>query len=85
MSAPLFADRIPWLYAPFGSGAIATYLSSERLLFSTQADPAIKCREQPLVGESRHSSKEFICSVRPSLNDRFRLEADVRVTENSNF
>ncbi len=28
-----------------------------------------------LLGESRHSSKEFICSVRPSLNDRFRLEA----------
>ncbi len=30
---------------------------------------------RPLVGESRHSSKEFICSVRPSLNDRFRLRA----------
>ena len=32
-----------------------------------------------VIGESRHSSKEFICSVRPSLNDRFRLEADGRV------
>ena len=31
--------------------------------------------ERQLLGESRHSSKEFICSVRPSLNDRFRLEA----------
>jgi len=25
-------------------------------------------RDGPLLGESRHSSKEFICSVRPSLN-----------------
>ena len=31
--------------------------------------------DRPLLGESSHSSKEFICSVRPSLNDRYRLEA----------
>ncbi len=31
--------------------------------------------DRPLLGESRHSSKEFICSVRPSLNDRSRLRA----------
>ncbi len=36
---------------------------------------AILSPELPLLGESRHSSKEFICSVRPSLNDRFRLGA----------
>ncbi len=34
--------------------------------------------DRQLLGESRHSSKEFICSVRPSLNDRYRLEADGR-------
>jgi len=37
--------------------------------------------EGRLIGESRHSSKEFICSVRPSLNDRFRLQAAVRRTK----
>ena len=31
--------------------------------------------DRQLLGESRHSSKEFICSVRSSLNDRFRLGA----------
>ncbi len=31
--------------------------------------------DRQLLGESRHSSKEFICSVRPSLNDRYRLRA----------
>ncbi len=31
--------------------------------------------DRPLLGESRHSSKEFICSVRPSSNDRSRLGA----------
>ncbi len=36
--------------------------------------------ERPLVGESRHSSTEFICSVRPSLNDRSRLEAALQLT-----
>ncbi len=36
-------------------------------------------RERLLSAKSRPSSKEFICSVRPSLNDRFRLEADGRV------
>ena len=46
--------------------------------------------ERPLVGESRHSSKEFICSVRPSLNDRFRLGAagqiiELRQAENDPF
>ncbi len=35
--------------------------------------------ERPLSAKSRPSSKEFICSVRPSLNDRFRLEADVQL------
>ncbi len=35
----------------------------------------------PLLGGSRHSSKEFICSVRPSLNDRFRLGADGQIIE----
>ncbi len=35
----------------------------------------------PLLGESRHSSKEFICSVRPSLNDRFRLTAALQLVE----
>ncbi len=35
----------------------------------------------PLLGESRHSSKEYICSVRPSLNDRFRLTAAGQVIE----
>ncbi len=45
---------------------------------------AILSPDRQLLGESRHSSKEFICSVRPSLNDRFRLEADGRFTENSN-
>ncbi len=35
----------------------------------------------PLLGESRHSSKEFICSVRPSLNDRFRLGAAAQIIE----
>ncbi len=34
-----------------------------------------------LLGESRHSSKEFICSVRPSLNDRFRLGAAGQIIE----
>ncbi len=37
--------------------------------------------DRPLVGESRHSSKEFICSVRPSLNDRFRLLAALQLFE----
>ncbi len=37
--------------------------------------------EGQLIGESRHSSKEFICSVRPSLNDRFRLETAGQVME----
>jgi len=37
--------------------------------------------EGQLIGESRHSSKEFICSVRPSLNDRFRLQAAVQALE----
>ncbi len=37
---------------------------------------AILSPERPLIGGSRHSSKEFICSVRPSLNGRFRLGAD---------
>ncbi len=40
--------------------------------------------DRPLLGESRHSSKEFICSVRPYLNDRYRLEAAGQFTENSN-
>ncbi len=32
-------------------------------------------RERLLTAKSRPSSKEFICSVRPSLNDRYRLRA----------
>ncbi len=36
---------------------------------------------RPLVGESRHSSKEFICSVRRSFNDRFRLGAAGQIIE----
>ena len=47
----------------------------------------------PLLGESRHSSKEFICSVRPSLNDRSRLGAagrqrhlvELRASENGHL
>ncbi len=35
--------------------------------------------DRPLIGESSHSSKAFICSVRPPLNDRYRLGADGRV------
>ncbi len=35
----------------------------------------------PLLGESRHSSKEFICSVRPSLNGRSRLGAAGQIIE----
>ncbi len=35
--------------------------------------------DRQLLGESRHSSMELICSDRPSLNDRFRLETDGRV------
>ncbi len=42
------------------------------------AAPATNVRLRP---QSRHSSKEFICSVRPSLNDRFRLQAAVRRTK----
>ncbi len=43
-----------------------------------------------VIGESRHSSKEFICSVRPSLSDRFRLGAvgqiiELRQAENDPF
>ncbi len=41
---------------------------------------AILAPERPLLGESRHSSKEFICSVRPSLNDRYRLKAALQLT-----
>ncbi len=37
--------------------------------------------ERPLIGESRHSSKEFICSVRPSLNDCYRLLAALQLLE----
>ncbi len=33
------------------------------------------------AAKSRPSSKEFICSVRPSLNDRFRLQAAVQALE----
>ncbi len=36
--------------------------------------------DRQLLGESRHSSKEFICSVRSSLNDCFRLEAALQLT-----
>ncbi len=50
--------------------------ASGRLLPVTEMISSIG--EGPLLGESRHSSKEFICSVRPSLNDRFRLLADLR-------
>ncbi len=42
---------------------------------------AILSSDRLVIGESRHSSKEFIYSVRPSLNDRFRLEADRRLLE----
>ena len=37
--------------------------------------------DRPQLGESRHSSKEFICSVRPSLNDRSRLGAAGQIIE----
>ncbi len=43
--------------------------------------PVVPISERQLVGESRHSSKEFICSVRPSLNDRFRLLAALQLFE----
>ncbi len=36
--------------------------------------------ERLLSAKSRPSSKEFICSVRPFLNDRFRLGAAGRPT-----
>ncbi len=42
---------------------------------------AILSPDRPLLGESRHSSKEFICSVRPSLNDRYRLGAAGQIIE----
>ncbi len=34
-----------------------------------------------LLGESRPPSKDFICSVRPFLNDRFRLLAALHLFE----
>jgi hypothetical protein len=37
--------------------------------------------ERLLSAKSRPSSKEFICSVRSSLNDRFRLEAAGQIME----
>ncbi len=42
---------------------------------------AILSPDRQLLGESRHSSKEFICSVRPSLNDCFRLLAALQLFE----
>ncbi len=41
----------------------------------------ILSRDRPLLGESGHSSKELICSVRPRLNDRFRLLAALQLFE----
>ena len=38
--------------------------------------------DRPLLGGSRHSSKEFICSVRPSLNDCYRLTAALQLFTN---
>jgi hypothetical protein len=41
---------------------------------------AILLSDRQLLGESRHSSKQFICSVRPSLNDRIWTPPHLRVT-----
>jgi len=41
--------------------------------------------ERLLSAKSRPSSKELICSVRPSLNDRFRLQAAVHILHNASY
>ncbi len=71
--------------ASISTGHSGAYFKQIRMTgigrLSSVTTPVAPIPEGQLIGESRHSSKEFICSVRPFLNDRFLLQAASHLIE----